>query len=1038
MKSRRWAALGILAVLAVGVVLVVVGLLWSRQERQRALDHRPLVLIHAPLPGDRLDLGSELLASATARARAGVSKIELWADGVLVEDRESEADEGTEVLPLAAGWTPTTRGPHLLVVRAVSAEGVEGQSSVAVEVVEPRAASEAVAAQVHLVRSPEETVAGIADAAGTLPLEIEALNPGLPADLVPGDVLVVPAGDRDASAEAEAEAEPPATPPEPPEAAPEPGQDEGADGRPVPQAVAPESTFLLLEPLRRLSLGGDEPEPADLRVEALALETDRDYEAAHCYVGVGDEPPRWLPDADGDPATDESFASLGAGAWDVAAHLSGQRALAVPWPENEPLSIAITCVGIADGGTDARELGTLRIVARPEAWDGLTRRAVATGPDGGFTLEYRIGRAEEGRRGHPIFLDPTMTPPTDLRMGPWTLQWDYAPRADEEPIHGFRVYLNGALQWVELPDARASTLPYEWLSPPCGTDYDFTVTAFRYGYPDGPESPPSNTVTAAGDEPGSQDCGHTLVVRLDTLSTEYLERDMGALYGTFYVNDRAVSIDGRCDGPGICGEVGLYADYTYDVPALASELGGGAPARFVVDVPPTEPLVVGFEIHAEGEGLVCAGETWFRGGDLDRPRESAVDSERPSGYSRRCRLSFRVQPAFGSAVAGTEGDPPLPMLMVEDLTVDDETGQLTIHVRNAGAGTWPGKDLEAAVVWPDGSSIGTFTWPDLFVRPGERKALSDPALVPRPHPPLGACVILDPGDRVPEEDGRQVCDETGECMYAWRRGRYCRPLPDLTVTDARYDEERETLLVTVENVGEGSVEHRDLGLEIELADGRTFTAPGEWWSDVSISPRGRIAMAWSGIGPGQRALMTDGYTAVIDPFNDLAEEDGTNNRYDVRPSTRLWLSWTWIGAPYSMRDDVEFHFEAHAVSAGPRRTIADWRVGQDIDWGSCFRPYHCVRHYDDEEYDTYWVDIAGDEDLVVEMRVSHPGTLWRDYQRSERFSAAEGWGGGSVGPRRSCGYLGPGRVPNRYVWQFDTVNGNAWNATFHICREDAE
>ena len=198
--------------------------------------------------------------------------------------------------------------------------------------------------------------------------------------------------------------------------------------------------------------------------------------------------------------------------------------------------------------------------------------------------------------------------------------------------------------------------------------------------------------------------------------------------------------------------------YEDDVGGLTSYLAFGAPSRFVLDVPPDEQLVIGNEIHAEGEGLACAGEAWFEGGDLDRAREGRIYSERPSGHAMRCALSFSVMPAFNSVVEGIEGDPPLPMLMVEDLTVDEETGQLAIHIRTTGAGTWPGKDLAADVVWPDGSRIGSFRWPELVLRPGRRTVLADPDLVPAPHPPLGACVILDPTDRVPEEDSRQGGD----------------------------------------------------------------------------------------------------------------------------------------------------------------------------------------------------------------------------------------------------------------------------------------
>ncbi|MFL7792010.1 MAG: LysM peptidoglycan-binding domain-containing protein, partial [Anaerolineae bacterium] len=913
MKKSRFILLGIAVMLILCVVLGLGGYLLYRNQRERALTNRPLVLIHAPLSRDQITLGMDVLAHATARAQNGVSRIELWADGVFVTAREYPGEKPAGILPLIASWKPQTLGPHVLLVRAFSADGVKGQSTVAIEVVASEAeAGEEVPVEVRLVREEGETLDEIAEEVEADPEEVADLNPGLDGDdLQPGDIVVVP-GDEVPSGGS------------PPEGGGEPSADEAEpppedEEPPTPDASPPESPLSVMELFWGVfTLPEPEEEVVGLRVEALALETDRAYESLHCYVGVGENDPRWYPDVDGDQTTDESFAPLGGGGWDVAAYLSDSTAIVVPWPGGEPLPIDVTCVGIVDGATDAIELGQVLITVRPEAWDGLTRRAVASSDEGSFTLDYRVSLAEEASRGHPIFLDPSMTPPTNLRMGFWTLHWDYEPRADEEPIHGFRVYLNDTLQWVEPPDARYSTLPYEWLSPPCGETYNFTVTAFRYGYPDGPESRASNLVPVAGGEPGSEECSRTLIVQLETLSTPYLERDMGALYGSFYVNDQVIRVDGRCDGPGICGVVGLYADYEYDIAGLTSYLAFGASPRFLIDVPPDEQLVIGYEINAGGEGLACAGETWYDGGDLDRVHEGSIVSERPSGHSSRCSMSFRVRPAFGSTIAGIDGDPPLPMLMVENLTVKEETGQLQIHIRNAGAGTWPGKDLDVAVTWPDGSGIGGYTWPELILRPGERAILEHPDLVPGPHPPLGACVLLDPGDRVPEEDSRQVCDDTGDCMYIWRRGRYCRPLPDLTITDVQYDSDGERLLVTVQNVGEGSVEHRNLGLQINLADGRYFAAPGEWWADVSIERRQEIVMVWEHIGPEQRALMLDGYTAVIDPNNDIAEESGTNNEYVVRASTRLWLSWTWIDAPYDYRDMVEYSFDAYLTSGGSR------------------------------------------------------------------------------------------------------------------------
>jgi hypothetical protein len=1022
MRKVRGILLGVLALLAICLVLVLALALLYGIRRRQAVEDRPLVLIHAPLNRDRGVLGEGVLVHATARAEGGVDRVELWVDGEFFAAQESPEEGPVSPLVFSAAWEPATLGAHALLVRAVSAGGVQGQALVAVEVVEPEDEGEDLGG--YLVPEEGRTLEEIAAEVGADPGELGSLNPGIGDDgPQPGDLVLYPDDEEPVEG-----GEPPAGEGGPSSGAEPPPADESP---PASHDAPPGSMLDVLE-----LLGWAFPLPADgelvgLQVEALALQTGDAYESVHCYVGVGEDDPRWYPDLDGDPATDESFARLddSGTAWNVAEVLSGSRAPVVFWSSAEPLNVDVTCVGITGGGTDSVDLGQLSITARPEAWDGLARRAVATSDEGTFTLDYRISRVEGASRGHPIFLDPSMTPPTDLRMGFWTLLWNYEPREDEEPIHGFRVYLNGALQWVEPPDARQSTLPYEWLSPPCGERYDFTVTAFRYGYPDGPESRPSNVVPVVGGEPGSEDCSRTLIVRLETLSTEYLERDMGPVYGTFYVNDQVVAFDGRCDGPGICGEVGLYADWEYDISALTDHLAFGAPARFVVNVPPDEQLVIGYDISAGGSGRVCAGETWYEGAELDRAHSGGIVSERPSGYSSRCRVTFTVRPTFGSPTGEVGGQPPLPMLAVENLTVDESTGQLRIHVRNVGAASWPGKDLEVAVTWPDGSGIGGYIWPALVLRPGERAMLQHPDLVPGPHPPLGACVLLDPGNNVPEED---------DYSLGWTRGRYCRPLPDLIVTDSLYDDVEERLLVTVENVGEGSLEHRNLGLQINMADGRYFSAPAEWWADVSIEPRGVIVMEWSNVGPEQRALMLGGYTVVIDPNNDIAEESGTNNEYAVRPSTRLWLSWTWIDVPYHFRDMVEYSFDAYLVSGGSRRQVADWRIRQDIDWGSCFRPYHCVRHYDNEEYDSYWFDVAGDEKLVVEITVSHPGTLYWDRTQVDVYRPEHGWGGGSTGPRRTCGYLGGEGESHSYTWVFGYSEGQAWDTTFHICRENAE
>ena len=85
-----------------------------------------------------------------------------------------------------------------------------------------------------------------------------------------------------------------------------------------------------------------------------------------------------------------------------------------------------------------------------------------------------------------------MTAPTNVAVNEMSNSPDLGlpAGADEEAITGFRIYLNGTLQWVEDAEHAGASLPPEWFNPPCGSTYTFAVTAYRFDLPDGPESPP--------------------------------------------------------------------------------------------------------------------------------------------------------------------------------------------------------------------------------------------------------------------------------------------------------------------------------------------------------------------------------------------------------------------------------------------------------------------------------------------------------------------------------------------------------------------
>ena len=259
-----------------------------------------------------------------------------------------------------------------------------------------------------------------------------------------------------------------------------------------------------------------------------------------------------MPDTDGDPATDESFTPGAMGWWEVQPYLAGDAAPVIYWPENQSMPFTASCVGVAAGGTDALDLGTFDLTIPPESWDGSLQSAEVDGTEGHLYMQYRVSRLPVDPRAFPIFLDPDMTPPTHVRLdeGSRSLRWDYSPRADEEPITGFRVYLNGSLQWVEDAEARQSGLPLEWFNPPCGATYTFAVSAYRFELPDGPESPPGEVsllpprLRAASVKSRSTSSPWR---PLTWQRGRYEDRggDVGPPYGSFFANDWQAAFDTR-------------------------------------------------------------------------------------------------------------------------------------------------------------------------------------------------------------------------------------------------------------------------------------------------------------------------------------------------------------------------------------------------------------------------------------------------------------------------------------------------------------
>jgi hypothetical protein len=958
----------LLILAALLIVLILVGGVFYGSQRMKGLNSRPLVLIHRPLNQEEVPIGGVVIVHATARNEEGIDWIELWVDDVFITSHNIEgSNDDNSTLVLNTPWEPDILGRHVLIVRAMSTNGVEGQASVLVEVVE----NDAVVTFEGYVLEEDETFASVAADNGLSVDELMDYNPGItPENISAGDPVFIPGPPAGSSVSAEEPRE------EPPQE--ELPQDETpqAESPPPPLGEPPEA-WDVLEPV---GWGDDGPlvlveGTVGLRVEVLALETDSAYESVHCYVGIAMSPPRWYPDVDGDQSTDESFPSLGDGVWDVTGYLSGGAVPTIYWDGNQPLPVEITCVGIFSGGQDAVDLGFLDLAILPEEWDGIVRQAESPGAEGSFTIDYQVTWVEGARTFPQSWEDARMTPPTNvwLNYNGDYLTWDYWPEEDEDPIDGFLVFLNDSLVWVVSPETRRSRLPAQWLTPPCGEEYAFTVRAYHYPYPQNPYSVASDPVVIAGGEPGTEACEQEFSITFHSLVTGNIPEDpewennwahaVGPIHGSFYARDGTANFNWFQFAPNL----------TYEIPTLMSSTGENAQFNLEFYEGAEGVLVLGFVVVDENEGgnsVLCSGEAYLRFNDIALLgyQEGTILSY--EGTDPYCIVTYSITPLAGSVVGGGVGEFPLPYLNIEDMIVDPATGDVQLHVRNTGNATWNLHDLDVRATRHSGDLIDTFTWPEYYLEVGQTDILE---ISPGGDRPLDICVQLDPDDHVLE-----LYEQTGALTH----NPTCMPLPDLRISNVLYDRGSEQLLVTLVNNGQtrighdgGMLQNRELVLRLFLADGSNFS---KTFSNVNMSVYDEIELQWAGVSEDQRTRMYDGYTMVVDPDNAILEHNEDNNEYIVDEGARLRLFWSQVNTryyPYRASSDStqEQHFEmkVYITPLGGRdsfglggisttRWVAEWSFGPiEVDRG--FAPINAVNH--EVEF-----QIGADEELVVYTR----------------------------------------------------------------------
>lgn len=94
----------------------------------------PTVVINSPPSGTSTDPGKDVSVQSTSTDSAGISVVELLADGTLVKTDQVPSGQTQSQFSVLQVWKATTPGSHTLTVRATNAKGVSSQAAISVNV----------------------------------------------------------------------------------------------------------------------------------------------------------------------------------------------------------------------------------------------------------------------------------------------------------------------------------------------------------------------------------------------------------------------------------------------------------------------------------------------------------------------------------------------------------------------------------------------------------------------------------------------------------------------------------------------------------------------------------------------------------------------------------------------------------------------------------------------------------------------------------------------------------------------------------------
>jgi hypothetical protein len=476
-----------------------------------------------------------------------------------------------------------------------------------------------------------------------------------------------------------------------------------------------------------------------VEVQVYEFEVLDDYDSIYCYLSLGGEPEEQYG----------PFAPAGERYWNVPEDLGSFRVVV---PVDGPLDVYVECEalvtwrspgpGPGDGTGYFIPLGSYSASHDPRDWDGHEIEAESSGGENQFRALYRICAGScEGAAFAPPILTHLGLAGSEVYVH-WT--WD----GDRAAIDGFNVYMDD--NHVGCISPHFDSAPFS--RPPCGRSSQFEVTAFE-----GPfdcrrplrESPRSNSEVRT--EPP---CPRTVQVTFSGLHTYQLGYYNGPIMGQFFANEgEGIVFDASSGGGrGLRLEPHSAYDIRADIWDWISEhrarcgIGGSCPYgtsgpnSVAVELGPDDDLTFGGTI-TDGDG-----RTLFDGEHTVSGRDITPGPVTIRGW--KMDLIVLIDVTIDPGASGR------PDLVISDVTQDEASGQLLIAVFN-GAARLESRDIAVRLERiADGEIVGSHSWEDVTLAPGEVRVLHDPALVVEPR---DLRVIIDPDNDIDEvEEGNNT------------------------------------------------------------------------------------------------------------------------------------------------------------------------------------------------------------------------------------------------------------------------------------------